>query len=490
MTLRLDGGDKNIGLVTYNTSTGKIKATKGSIGNDVALVVQGNDGTNDWYYSKQITGTEIVDVSAIETETNTPASVNLSACKIWLETTDADGMIYAVNATETAISSISSVEITDIDTPTANTALDTEAVCVTTGVSTTKPSITWSPDDSIAKYDTSYTASVTLTADTFYEFTDNVAATVLGNAATSVTKNQDGTLSVNYEFPAIDKEKHTITAAAGTNGSISPSGAVEVEKGKSQTFTITPAQGYKISSMEVDGVSVSVNSSYTFDNVTQNHTIEVTFTKKSSGIPITPIPTPTPTPTPDPTPEPTPDPIPDNGWYTDEEGNRYFYEEGNLVKNQWYQYEGKWYYLNTDGLMQTGWLKDGDKWYYLNPDGDMKTGWLKDGNKWYYLNPNGDMQTGWLKDGDKWYYLNPNGDMQTGWLKDKDKWYYLNPNGDMKIGWLFYKNDWYYLNPDGDMKAGWLYYKNDWYYLNSDGAMVTDTKVDGYTINHDGIWVK
>ena len=96
MTLRLDGTGKGIGTVTYNNTTGDIKATKGSTEGDVALVVQGNDGTSDWYYSKQITGTEIVKVSDIVAESNTPSSIDLSTCKIWLEITDTDGLIYAV----------------------------------------------------------------------------------------------------------------------------------------------------------------------------------------------------------------------------------------------------------------------------------------------------------------------------------------------------------------------------------------------------------
>ena len=65
MILRLDGTGKDIGTVTYNTTTGDIKAVKGATSQTVALVVQGNDGTNNWYYSKKITGTDVVNVSDI-----------------------------------------------------------------------------------------------------------------------------------------------------------------------------------------------------------------------------------------------------------------------------------------------------------------------------------------------------------------------------------------------------------------------------------------
>ena len=57
MTLRLDGTGKNIGTAIYNSEAGTIEVRKGSTSQTVALVVQGKDGTGDWYYSKQITGT-------------------------------------------------------------------------------------------------------------------------------------------------------------------------------------------------------------------------------------------------------------------------------------------------------------------------------------------------------------------------------------------------------------------------------------------------
>ena len=224
MTLRLDGTGKDIGTATYNTTTGDIKAVKGATSQTVALVVQGNDGTNNWYYSKKITGTDVVNVSDIVAESNTPASIDLSACKIWLEATDStENLTYAVNATETTIKIIHSVAITDIATPVSNTALDTEASCATTGVSSTTPQITWTSSDTTAGYNTSYTASITLTATTGYEFIDSTTATVSGNNATSITKNTDGTLTVTYDFPATAKDRlisittpQAITVANGT----------------------------------------------------------------------------------------------------------------------------------------------------------------------------------------------------------------------------------------------------------------------------------
>lgn len=212
MTLRLDGTGKDIGTVTYNTTTGDIKVVKGTTSQTVALVVQGNDGTNDWYYSKQITGTETINASDIKSALSLTSDIDLSACKIWLETTDStSNLTYAVNATD--IISITSVAITDIDIPVSNTALDTEASCTTEGVKSTTPQITWTPSDTTAGYNKSYTASITLTAATGYEFADNVTATVSGNTATSVTKNAaDDTLTVTKEFTT-DKRKIESVAA-------------------------------------------------------------------------------------------------------------------------------------------------------------------------------------------------------------------------------------------------------------------------------------
>ena len=223
MTLRFDGTGKNIGTVTYNATTGDIKATKGSTSQPVSLVVQGNDGTYDWYYSKKIDTSETVNASAIKSALSFSSDINLSDCKIWLETTDnTENLTYAVNATEIVVS-VSSVAITDIDIPTANTALDTSASCTTTGVRNTAPQITWTPSATTAGYNTSYTARITLTADTGYAFTDSTTATINGNTATSVKKNVDGTLTVTYAFPATAKDKLTsitapqaITVANGT----------------------------------------------------------------------------------------------------------------------------------------------------------------------------------------------------------------------------------------------------------------------------------
>ena len=79
---------------------------------------------------------------------------------------------------------------------------------------------------------------------------------------------------------------YTIKATAGTNGSIAPSGWTSVRDGRDQTFTITPDKGYAVAKVLVDGKSVGAVKSYTFKNVTKDHTIEAIF-MKSNGNPQT-----------------------------------------------------------------------------------------------------------------------------------------------------------------------------------------------------------
>ncbi len=76
---------------------------------------------------------------------------------------------------------------------------------------------------------------------------------------------------------ALSPNTYTITASTGTGGSISPPGATVVNSGNSLTYTITPSQGYSISAVTVDGAPEGALSSYTFSNVTGNHTISASF---------------------------------------------------------------------------------------------------------------------------------------------------------------------------------------------------------------------
>lgn len=102
---------------------------------------------------------------------------------------------------------------------------------------------------------------------------------IVSNSAGSVTSDS-ATLTVIDDATPPSETTYIITAAAGANGSISPSGSVEVKEGADQTFTITADEGYEIENLKVDGSDVSAASSYTFNNVTETHSIEATFKQK------------------------------------------------------------------------------------------------------------------------------------------------------------------------------------------------------------------
>ena len=82
---------------------------------------------------------------------------------------------------------------------------------------------------------------------------------------------------------------YSITASAGANGSISPSGVVPVNAGANQVLTISPNGGYEVSDVLVDGVSVGAVSSYSFSRVDADHRIEASFAlaeKEPTGPPV------------------------------------------------------------------------------------------------------------------------------------------------------------------------------------------------------------
>ena len=120
------------------------------------------------------------------------------------------------------------------------------------------------PDDTTVKANTTYKWRFTPT-DTNY--------TILSGEVELYHKSGS---SSGYSY-------YTIKATAGTGGSISPSGDVSVREGKDQTFTITPDKGYAVSRVKIDGKSIGAVKSYTFENVSRPHTIEVIFVKGTAS---------------------------------------------------------------------------------------------------------------------------------------------------------------------------------------------------------------
>ncbi len=81
-----------------------------------------------------------------------------------------------------------------------------------------------------------------------------------------------------YVIAVFVREPFTITASAVGNGTIEPAAEVSVEYGADQTFEFEPQAGNHVSAIVVDGVYLtSFAQSYTFYDVTADHTIEVYF---------------------------------------------------------------------------------------------------------------------------------------------------------------------------------------------------------------------
>lgn len=112
-----------------------------------------------------------------------------------------------------------------------------------------------------------------------------VDGTSVGAVTSYTLSNVSAGHTISATFTQSSNASYTITPSAGTGGSISPSTAVTVTAGGSQTFTITPASGYSIGSVLVDGTSIGAQASYTFSNVSANHTISATFTQ--NPVPVT-----------------------------------------------------------------------------------------------------------------------------------------------------------------------------------------------------------
>lgn len=124
----------------------------------------------------------------------------------------------------------------------------------------------------------------TITPTTGYHIVDvlmdgSSVGAVISYSFTNVTANH--TIAASF---AIDT--HTITASAGSGGTISPSGTTQVNWSGTQSYTITPNPGYHVSDVLVDSSSVGTATSYSFTNVTANHTIAVTFAENDVTNPI------------------------------------------------------------------------------------------------------------------------------------------------------------------------------------------------------------
>ena len=103
----------------------------------------------------------------------------------------------------------------------------------------------------------------------------NVTAVGAGKATVIVTTTSGKTASCTVEVTG----SFTITAEAGGNGTISPSGVKSVKSNEKVTYNITPNYGYVVKDVLVNGKSVGAVETYTFNGITADSTIKAEFTK-------------------------------------------------------------------------------------------------------------------------------------------------------------------------------------------------------------------
>lgn len=235
-----------------------------------------------------------------------------------------------------------------------------------------------------------------------------------------------------------------------------------------------------------------------------------------------------------------------NGW---NEENRQYYENGEVVKNQFKEIDGNTYYFDEYGYKHLGLLWQDDDIYFFDNDGIMqkdyfdgcyyfdshgyviKNQWkYREGKGWMYFDDRGSCYRGWIDGNGSQYYsfFDINGDyylfdadgvMQTNtefnyyyfgadgkaikneWVKFSEGYKYYGEYRDSYRGGsdgegneysAFYEIDgkMYAFNPNGYMVTGWIHQWDTWYYFNSDGSRASNQWIDDtYYINEFGSMV-
>ena len=168
-----------------------------------------------------------------------------------------------------AVTSYTFTNVAANHTIAASFAIDTRTITASAGAN---GSI--SPSGSVVvNYGSNQTFTITPNAN--YHVLDVL---VDGSSVGAVTTYTFTNVTANHTIAAsFAIDTRTITASAGANGAIAPSGSVVVNYGSNQTFTITPNTGYHVANVLVDGSTVGAVTTYTFTNVTANHTIAASF---------------------------------------------------------------------------------------------------------------------------------------------------------------------------------------------------------------------
>lgn len=187
---------------------------------------------------------------------------------------------------------IPSVALT-VTAPTIGATPATTATTTTTGV-VANPAVTWDPADSTFAKNQAYKASVTLSADSGYKFTDSTTATINGKTAT-VTLNGDGTLKAEYTFDAIkltgiSSNKTGLTSSFAPNDSYTPDGLEVTLRYSDGTEEVVPYNKFPENNLSLvigadSATATDLPTKLTLDNNNQTVYVKYSGTDTNDGNP-------------------------------------------------------------------------------------------------------------------------------------------------------------------------------------------------------------
>ena len=298
--------------VTSGTASGSIALSVGA--NTITIVTTAQDGTTQDTYTvsvtRRATRTIAIDTNSFTatyamtatppTLTSTPSAGASDGTKSYASSTTG---VCTVNSSTGLVAFVSAGTCSltaTISAGTSNDAATSTAITFTTTLAT--QTVTWAPTTALLTTDSPATpsalASALGSAAITYSVTSAGTTGCTVNSSTGVlTFTAAGSCAVRASAAAtasyaaatrdvtfvISQATRTITVTQSSNGTIAP-GTTTANYGSNQTFTFTPATGYSVASITVNGTALSgsaltnaIASGYTFSNVTSTHTLTATY---------------------------------------------------------------------------------------------------------------------------------------------------------------------------------------------------------------------
>jgi PKD repeat protein len=136
------------------------------------------------------------------------------------------------------------------------------------------------PDGSIVSYEWDFDSDNVMDATgVATSYTYNTPGSYTASLTVTDDQGADYKATATISVSSLPGTQYTIQATAGQNGTITPSGAIDINAGDNQSFTIAANSGYEILDVLVDGASVGAVPSYLFTNVQSDRTIDASFTQ-------------------------------------------------------------------------------------------------------------------------------------------------------------------------------------------------------------------